>query len=147
MPFVDTNILVYARDTSNPAKQARAQEILHILWNRRTGRLSTQVLQEYYVTVTRKLNPGLSREEAREDVRDLQEWNSRPVSEGVLESAWEIEDRWKLSWWDSLIVASAMECGTGILISEDLQNGLVIHSLQVRDPFAEDFDMEQLSIL
>ena len=108
MPFVDTNILVYARDTSDPVKQARAAEIMAVLWRNRTGRLSAQVLQEYYVTVTRKLKPGLPLSEARQDVRDLMEWNPRQVGAGVLESAWEIEDRWQLSWWDSLIAASAL---------------------------------------
>lgn len=144
MPFVDTNILVYARDKSDPAKQARAAEILGVLWRSRTGRLSAQVLQEYYVTVTRKLKPGLSRAEARQDIRDLLEWNPRPVSAGTLETAWEIEDRWKLSWWDSLVVASALDSGATILLSEDMQDGLVIHSLQILDPFSGKFDLEQL---
>jgi predicted nucleic acid-binding protein len=147
MPFVDTNILVYARDKSQPAKQARAEEILGVLWRSRTGRLSAQVLQEYYVTVTRKLKPGLSRTEARQDVRDLMEWKPRPVIAGILESAWEIEDRWKLSWWDSLITASALDCGATSLLSEDMQNGMVIHSLQILDPFSEKFEMDQLLTL
>ena len=147
MPFVDTNILVYARDKSDPGKLARAEEILDVLWRSRTGRLSAQVLQEYYVTVTRKLKPGLSRAEARQDVRDLLEWNPRPVGAGILESAWEIEDRWKLSWWDSLVAASALDCGTTVLLSEDMQDGLVIHSLQILDPFSKKFDMDQLTTL
>lgn len=147
MPFVDTNILVYARDKSDPQKQARAAEVLDVLWRNRTGRLSPQVLQEYYVTVTRKLKPGLSRAEARQDVRDLMEWRPRPVSAGILESAWEIEDRWKLSWWDSLVAASALDCGATTLLSEDIQDGLIIHSLQILDPFSEKFGMEQLLAL
>ncbi len=147
MPFVDTNVLVYARDKTDPQKQVRAAEILGKLWRNRTGRLSMQVLQEYYVTVTRKLEPGLSRSEARQDVRDLMEWNPRPVSAAILETAWEIEDRWKLSWWDSLIVASALDSGATSLLSEDMQAGLVIHSLQILDPFSETFSMEQLVAL
>jgi len=147
MPFVDTNILVYARDKSDQAKQARAAEILAFLWRNRTGRLSAQILHEYYVTATRKLKPGLSRTEARQDVRDLLEWHPRSVSAGILESAWEIEDRWRLSWWDSLVVASALDSGATILLSEDMQDGLAIHSLQILDPFSEEFDMEQLVTL
>jgi len=147
MPFIDTNILVYARDSTDPGKQARAGEILSILWRNRTGRLSTQVLQEYYVTVTRKLKPGLPLAEAREDVRDLLAWNPRPVTAGVLESAWEIEDHWKLSWWDSLIVASALDSGATSLLTEDLQDGLVIHSLTAINPFSETFDPGQLRSL
>jgi predicted nucleic acid-binding protein len=144
MPFVDTNILVYARDTSDPEKQARAAEIMAVLWRNRTGRLSAQVLQEYYVTVTRKLKPGLPLSEARQDVRDLMEWNPRQVGAGILESAWEIEDRCQLSWWDSLIAASALACGTTILLSEDMQDGQIIHSLQILNPFSKKFDMRKL---
>ena len=147
MPFVDKNILVYARDKSDPVKQARATEIMNILWIKRTGRLSPQVLQEFYVTVTRKLKPGLPAAEARQDVRDLMEWNPKTPGTRVLESAWEIEDRWQLSWWDSLIVASALDCGTSILLSEDMQDGLFIDSLQILNPFSKNFDMGKLFAL
>ena len=147
MPFVDTNILVYARDKSDPVKQARATEIMNILWIKRTGRLSPQVLQEFYVTVTRKLKPGLPAAEARQDIRDLMEWNPKTPGARVLESAWEIEDRWQLSWWDSLIVASALDCGTSILLSEDMQDGLFIDSLQILNPFSKNFDMGKLFAL
>jgi len=144
MTFVDTNILVYARDSSNPEKQARAIAVLELLWRHGTGRLSTQVLQEYYVTVTRKLRPGLPPDMAREDIRDLLAWSPRPVTADVLESAWEIEDHWKLSWWDSLIVASALGCGVTTLLSEDLQDGLAVHSLKILNPFAQGFEVGQL---
>jgi predicted nucleic acid-binding protein len=144
MTFVDTNILVYARDSSNPAKQARATSVLELLWRNGTGRLSTQVLQEYYVTVTRKLRPGLPPDEAREDIRDLLVWNPRPVTADVLENAWEIEDHWKLSWWDSLIVAAALDCRVTTLLSEDLQDGLAVHSLKILNPFAQGFQVAQL---
>jgi predicted nucleic acid-binding protein len=144
MTFVDTNILVYARDSSNPEKQARAIAVLELLWRHGTGRLSTQVLQEYYVTVTRKLRPGLPPDMAREDIRDLLAWSPRPVTADVLESAWEIEDHWKLSWWDSLIVASALDCGVTTLLSEDLQDGLPVHSLKILNPFAQGFEVGQL---
>ncbi len=147
MPFVDTNILVYARDSSDPVKQVRADEVLRILWKERTGRLSPQVLQEYYVTVTRKLKPGIVPPEARQDIRDLLAWRPKPVSTSILESAWEIEDRWSLSWWDSLIVASALDCGATTLFTEDMQDGLMIQSLQIVNPFSEKFDKNQLHVL
>jgi len=92
MPFVDTNILVYVRDSSDPVKQSGAEEVLRVLWRKRTGRLSAQVLQEYYVTVTRKLKPGLRPAEARQDIRDLLAWGPKQVSASILENAWEIED-------------------------------------------------------
>lgn len=147
MPFVDTNILVYARDTNEPAKHQRANEVLRALWENRNGRISGQVLQEYYVTVTRKLKPGLTPSEAREDVRNLLTWRPRPVSPQIWERAWEIEEGWSLSWWDSLIAASALESGATTLLSEDMQDGLVIFSIKIVNPFAEKFDLGVLAVL
>lgn len=147
MPFVDTNILVYARDGNEPVKQEFAAEVLRVLWKERTGRISPQVLQEYYVTVTRKLKPGLSAAEARQDIRDLLAWRPKPVSSSLLESAWEIEDEKGLSWWDSLIVASALHCGVTSLLSEDMQDGLLIGTLQIINPFTDHFDKGCLHIL
>ena len=77
--FVDTNVLVYARVTSDPGKHRTALDWMTGLWESGTGRLSIQVLQEYYVTVTRKLRPALSRIAARADVRDLLAWDPVPI--------------------------------------------------------------------
>lgn len=140
--FVDTNLLVYSRDAGLPGKQARAAEILRELWDSRRGRVSFQVLHEYYVTVTRKLRPGLPRAEAREDVEALLAWQPLAPSAATLRRAWGIEDRWGLSWWDSLIVASAWEAGCRRLLSEDLQDGLEIESLRIENPFRPDFKLE-----
>ena len=78
--FVDTNVLVYSRDASEPDKQPRAHEWLTALWRHRCGRTSIQVLNEYYVTVTRKLKPGLSEEEAWKDIDDLWAWQPATLS-------------------------------------------------------------------
>ncbi len=137
--FVDTNLLVYSRDAGVPEKQARADGILRELWSSRRGRVSFQVLHEYYVTVTRKLRPGLPRTEAREDVEALLAWHPVVPSAETLHRAWGVEDRWGLSWWDSLIVASALETGCRRLLSEDLQDGLEIESLQIENPFLPNF--------
>ena len=133
--FVDTNVLVYARDASDPAKNTRAREWMLYLWETGSGRLSVQVLQEFYVTTTRKLRPGLTPAEARADVRDLLAW--RPVTIGPmgLDSAWSIEDRFGLSFWDSLIVAAAQMADCDVLLTEDLQHDLEIDGLRVVDPF------------
>jgi len=147
MHFVDTNLLVYGFDDSNPAKRDRANHVMRRLWKTRGGRLSYQVLQEFYVTVTRKLKPSLPVPTARKEVQDLLDWNPRPVTARVLESAWEIEDRWKLSWWDSLIAASALDSGATSLLSEDMQDGLLIHSLRILNPFSDKFDIERLETL
>ena len=96
--FVDTNILVYARDAGEPTKQPRAAEILRMLWESRRGRLSPQVLQEYYICVTRKLKPGLARSDARKDVQDLFAWEPSPPTAATFAKAWQIEDRFGLEY-------------------------------------------------
>jgi predicted nucleic acid-binding protein len=139
--FVDTNILVYARDAGEPVKQARAMDVLRVLWETRRGRVSLQVLQEYYVTVTCKLKPGLPQEDARDDVIALLAWRPLATSGSTLTKAWEIEDRFGFSWWDSLIVASALENRCQLLLSEDLQDGQQIDGLRILNPFATEFEV------
>jgi predicted nucleic acid-binding protein len=133
--FVDTNLLVYARDASDPEKQRRAQAWMEHLWTTSTGRLSVQVLEEYYVTVTRKLRPGLPKEEARDDVRDLAVWRPVRMDEDLLDAAWRLEDRYELSFWDSLIVAAAQAAGCSAVLTEDLQHDLEVDGLRIADPF------------
>src|SRR5918992_3421231 len=87
--------------------RATAQGWMEHLWTSASGRLSVQVLQEFYVTVTRKLRPGLPAEEARADIRDLAAWRPLGIDEPMVEAAWRLEDRLGLSFWDSLIVAAA----------------------------------------
>ena len=136
--FVDTNVLVYQRDSSEPGKQPRAKAWMDLLWARRAGRVSSQVLQEYYQTVTRKLSPGLTRAEAREDVQDLGAW--RPVSTTlrVLELGFALEDEFGFSFWDSLIVAAAKHLGCRYLLTEDLKDGRDLSGLLVVNPFLHE---------
>jgi predicted nucleic acid-binding protein len=133
--FVDTNVLVYARDSSEPDKQPRAGAWVEHLWRTRTARLSFQVLQEYYATTTRKLKPGLSPEQARADIRDLLAWRPVPVGADVIEAGWSVEDRFGLSCWDALIVAAAKIAGCDYLLTEDLQHGAELDGLRVVNPF------------
>lgn len=133
--FVDTNVLVYARDASEPDKQPQALAWIEHLWRTRMARLSFQVLQEYYATTTRKLKPGLSPEQARADIRDLLAWRPVPVGAEVLEAGWLVEDRFGLSCWDALIVAAARAAGCEYLLTEDLQHGSQLDGLQVVNPF------------
>jgi predicted nucleic acid-binding protein len=133
--FVDTNVLVYARDASEPEKQPQAAAWVEHLWRTRTARLSFQVLQEYYATTTRKLRPGLAPEQARAEVRDLVAWRPVPVGTQLLEAGWTVEDRFGLSCWDALIVAAARIAGCEYLLTEDLQHGAEFDGLQVVDPF------------
>lgn len=133
--FVDTNVLVYVRDAAVPAKQARAAEWMRYLWQERGGRLSTQVLNEYYVTVTQKLTPGLPREAARADFRHLLAWDPIVLDADMLDAAFAVQDRFGLSWWDSLIVTAAQSADCDILLSEDLQDGQDLDGLRVVNPF------------
>jgi predicted nucleic acid-binding protein len=133
--FVDTNVLVYARDAGEPEKQPVASAWLRYLWQSGNGRLSIQVLQEYYNVVTRKLDPGLPSDQARADVRDLLAWTPLRIDSDVLQSAWRIEDHFGFSWWDSLIIASAEHLNCRCLLSEDFQHGQQIGELTIADPF------------
>jgi predicted nucleic acid-binding protein len=133
--FVDTTVLVYSRDASEPQKQEQAMSWMAYLWRTRAGRLSFQVLQEFYVTVTEKLDPGLERESARSDVRSLVPWRPISVDTRVMEGAWLIQDRYQISWWDSLIVAAAQVGDCSYLLTEDLEEGLKFDGVQVINPF------------
>lgn len=133
--FVDTNVLVYARDRSDARKHERALEWMRHLWETGEGRLSVQVLQEFYVTATRKLEPGLPPEVARADVEDLSAWRPITIDVAVLEAAWSIEDRFALSFWDALIAAAAHVAACAVLLSEDLQHGMDLEGVRVVDPF------------
>ena len=136
--FVDTNVLVYAADPGTGHKYARAREWLEHLTRRRAGRLSYQVLQEYYVTVTRKLARPMDATAARRDVRDLLAWDPVVIDERVLEGAWEVQERSGLAFWDALIVAAARSAGCQVLLSEDLQDGQDLGGIVVVDPFRRD---------
>ncbi|MBX9630562.1 MAG: PIN domain-containing protein [Burkholderiales bacterium] len=133
--FVDTNVIVYARDAREPAKQRLAESWLDHLWRERLGRTSFQVLSEYYVSVTRKLDPGLPPEEAWDDVNAMMAWNPRPIDRAALERGRAIEARYRLSWWDSLVVAAAQLEGCAVLLTEDLQDGAQFDGVTVRSPF------------
>jgi predicted nucleic acid-binding protein len=133
--FVDTNVLVYARDSTEPSKQAEARRWMDFLWHSRTGRTSIQVLQEFYVTVTEKLKPGLLPDRARKDVQALFAWHPVAISQRVIEDAWGIQSRYKLSWWDSLIVSAALISNCRYLLTEDFNTGQKYAAIQVISPF------------
>ena len=133
--FVDANVLVYARDGANPAKQEQAVAWMERLWRERLGRTSWQALNEFYVTVTRKLRPGLPAKEARADVLELTAWRPAPVDERIVRAAWDAQDRWGVSWWDACIVAAAQSQECGFLLSEDFQDGQSLGAVRVVNPF------------
>jgi len=134
--FVDTNVFIYAVDLADPKKQQAAQSWLADLWKSGNGRISFQVLQEFYSKVNQK--SAAAREEARAEVRDLLTWNPVPVSAETLEISWKIQDRYQLSFWDSLIVSAAKSASCRFLLTEDLQSGQDFDGLLVINPFLRD---------
>lgn len=133
--FVDTNILLYSRDASEPAKQAVASNLLDSLWENRRGRLSVQVLNEYFVNATRKLDPGLTPEEAWDDIEALQAWKPLPLDMAILTRAYAVQQRYGLSWWDAMIVAAAEACACDRIYSEDLSEEASYFGIKVVNPF------------
>ena len=131
--FVDTNVFVYLFDGDSPRKQARAREII----SREAGAivLSTQVLQEFYVTVTRKLAVPLDPSDAEEATRDLSAFDVVTVDVPLILRAIALARVSKISMWDALIIESAIDSGCDRLLTEDLQTGQVFGSLLVENPF------------
>ncbi len=136
--FVDTNVLVYARDSRDPLKQRQARAWMDHLWASRDGRVNAQVLNEYYVTVTGRLRPGRTRAEARTDIERLTAWNPQPVDADLVLYALEIGGVASLSHWDALIVAGAHRADCELLLTEDLNDGQRIGSVRVISPFIHD---------
>jgi predicted nucleic acid-binding protein len=134
--FVDTNVLVYSYDSDAGPKHTTARSILIELWSSRTGAVSAQVLQEFYVTVTRKLPKPLARRAAREVVETYRAWPVHQPGIDDLISASELEQHHQLSFWDALVIVSAQRSGARTLLSEDLQDGRRIGQLVIANPFA-----------
>jgi predicted nucleic acid-binding protein len=134
--FVDTNVLVYAHDRSETRKQPIAQALLDVLWRTRSGVLSTQVLQEFYVVTTRKFDPPMRRGAAREIVALYGEWPIVQVDVALILAASKLEERHAFSFWDALVVEAARRCGATRLLTEDLQAGRRIGGISIENPFA-----------
>lgn len=133
--FVDSNVLIYAYDSDAGDKRMRAQERLAALWNGGTGVLSVQVLQEFFSNATRKLRKPLDIGKAKEIVKLYREWVTIPATaEQVLRAA-DLMASYRLSFWDSLIVAAAEAADATILLSEDLSHGQVIAGVRIENPF------------
>ena len=136
--FVDANVFLYANDEGDPAKMPRAHAWVDHLWDNGLGRTSMQVLSEYYVNLKRKAGASLPPDEAWLRIARLLQWKPQPVDGPLLLRAREIERRWRLSWWDSMIVAAAQLQGCAILLTEDLQDGVLYGGVTVRSPFTLD---------
>ena len=132
--FVDTNILVYAHDADAGMKHERAVSILKELWDKDTGRMSVQVLQEFYINVTKKLTTRLARSSAREVVEIYAAWIHEPTTPETVLRATDIAELAQISFWDALILASAEKSGAATLYSEDLNHGQSIVGIQIVNP-------------
>lgn len=133
--FVDTNVLLYCFDDHDPAKRDRARAWVSACWQRRCGRISTQVLNEFYTNARRKFSSAISAGDARAEVRRYQRWLPWAIDHATMETAWAVESRYQLNYWDALIVAAAQAQGCAYLLSEDLQHEQQIDSLKILDPF------------
>lgn len=135
--FLDTNVLVYAHDHADSAKQARAAELVLQGLSRDLSVISAQVLGEFFVTVTTKLKVPLGTEEAVRAVRALSIMPVCPLDRALVLLALDIRGRYQLSYWDSLIIAAARAGGCGILYSEDLAHGADYLQVRVENPFLQ----------
>lgn len=133
--FVDTNVLVYGYDISAGQKHNDAVKLLKDLWNTGRGIMSTQVLQEFFVTVTKKIPNPLDMVIAKNIVRDFLKWKLIVVDGGIILDAIDIQHEYRYSFWDSLIISSAVEGGANTLFSENLSDGQVIKGVNILNPF------------
>jgi predicted nucleic acid-binding protein len=135
--FVDTNVLVYAHDSSAGIKHERAKALLEELWRDRSGVLSTQVLQELAVNLRRKAKHPLDARATREIIADYLTWTVVTNSgESILE-ALEFETRYRVSFWDALVLQAANAAGADLVYSEDLSDGQVYGNVRVVNPLAD----------
>lgn len=135
LQFVDTNILIYAHDLSAGHKNTRARDLIRELWQTGQGCVSVQVLQEFYVNVTRKVAQPLTPEIAAQILADLSVWHVHcPGVQDVLDAI-ALQARYQLSFWDAMIAVSAIQLGCSTIWSEDLNPGQAYSSVTVSSPF------------
>lgn len=133
--FVDTNILIYAYDRDAGARHQQAAELIRQLWENGGGVLSTQVLQEFYVNITQKIPKPISFATARGLIDAYRAWQVEVNTVETVLLASEYQERHQLSFWEAMIVASAVQGGAAVLLTEDLNPGQFIEGVEVRNPF------------
>ncbi len=133
--FVDTNILVYAYDISSGSKHEIARNIVTDLWNSRAGALSIQVLQEFFVIVTKKIPIPLDIKTAGDIIQDFLLWEIIDNDGELMMAAIDIQAKHRYSFWDSLIIAAALKIGASVLLTEDLKSGQIIEDIIIKNPF------------
>ncbi|MGB8436138.1 MAG: PIN domain-containing protein [Burkholderiales bacterium] len=135
--FFDTNVLVYAFDSSAPEKQNRALDLFNVLALKGDAVLSTQVLQEFFVVTTRKLAIPLSSERAEEIVGQFAQLPTVVIDPDLILQAIRVTRAHQVSFWDALLIAAAKFAGATELLTEDLQHGQTIEGVRIVNPFVE----------
>ena len=133
--FIDTNILIYAYDSSAGNKHGVASRQVEELWRSESGLLSMQVLQEFYVNITRKIARPLTITVARSLVEDLARMEVVTVGSDAILSAIDVQREYMISFWDAMIVTAAFIGGAEVLLTEDLNNGQIIKGVKIQNPF------------
>ena len=131
----DTNVIVYAYDTTAGAKRDRARELLQRLWESGEGILSVQVLQELFVTLTRKFATSVTVGDARQLVADMATWHVFAPGAGDVLDAVDASARWQLPFWDAMVLIAARRGGADVVWSEDLNDGQAYDGVVVSNPF------------
>ena len=133
--FLDTNILIYAHDIDAGEKHEISLEIVKNLWETKTGVLSNQVLQEFYINVTKKIPRRLTPLETRDIIRSYVCWNIKEITPMSIIRASEIEEKNSISFWDALVVVAAYEAGVIKILTEDMNSGQLIEGVLIENPF------------
>jgi predicted nucleic acid-binding protein len=133
--FVDTNVLVYALDEEQGERHETARALIEDLWESEGGVLSTQVLQELYVTLTRKLRKSMTRPRARAVVERYAAWPTHQITPDDIVAASELEQRHTLAFWDALIIVAAQRLGAERILTEDMQPGRSFGNVRIENPF------------
>lgn len=136
--FVDTNVLVYAHDKSADQKHAQAKKLIQELWLSGSGCLSVQVLQEFYVTVTKKVAQPMAVDSAIGVISDLAFWRMHPPTAHDVLMAIDLQRRCSISFWDAMIIWSAAQLGCTVIWSEDLNPGQLYEGVKIRNPFSQE---------
>jgi predicted nucleic acid-binding protein len=132
--FVDTNVLLYAQDPRVQAKRDACSLWLARCWREKRGRISTQVMNEFYVNL-RRVAPTFAVQAARDLVRQYRAWSPWLVDDTTIDLAWQLQDQTGFGYWDALMVAAAQQQGCAYLLTEDLQHGQQVDGVRIHNPF------------
>lgn len=135
--FVDANVLVYAFDSSAARKRPAAQQLLERLWERGTGCVSVQVLQEFFVTITKKVPKPLPVDDAKARIREFAAWTVFVPTADDIVAAIDLQTEAQIGFWDAMVVLAAAESECDVLWTEDLNDGQLLRGVRIRNPFSD----------